>query len=153
MCEKKKYVCLECGAEFDELKMIREDHGEEFGHCPNCLGLTWTDSENLECEVCGSITRGIEQIFCEDCKATIKRVMGEAVTKIAHEFDFTFETATKEIREVVNGRRIEDAYEARIGTIITNELIDFAMIRNASIAESFDIADAWVNESAYLKRG
>lgn len=46
------YRCNNCGAEFEQPRMMVESHGEKLGHCPNCLDIDYTDIETLHCDAC-----------------------------------------------------------------------------------------------------
>lgn len=72
-----KYMCLECGAEFDEPQQIIERHGfadgphETFLSCPQCSGEY---TIKLACDHCGHTLRDkyvlvkkTKERICMDC--------------------------------------------------------------------------------------
>lgn len=70
-------ICMECGALFEQAKVVFEQHGldtppyEEFGVCPRCESTDICQSHR--CDVCGEwITGGYVEIvdgnrICDDC--------------------------------------------------------------------------------------
>ena len=78
------YRCNNCGAEFEQPRMMVEPHGEKLGHCPNCLDIDYTDIETLHCDACedGYVEYEGER-WCTDCKrATIQAMYGLGIGSI-----------------------------------------------------------------------
>lgn len=63
-------MCLDCGAVFDEPKVIKEPFGEIRDVCPNCNG---DFVRALRCDVCHEYITGTfavtkdKEIICGDC--------------------------------------------------------------------------------------
>ena len=75
--------CYDCGREFEEPKVWKENHCEVFSGCPFCLG---SFEEAKKCDYCGAYFIESERNdTCQECiddlKARYKQVIFDAFTE------------------------------------------------------------------------
>lgn len=71
------YRCDECGLLFEEPRIVREEHGEEYGICPNCGGAYETV---YLCKACGE--EYTEDEYCPECLEIVEDMFGQLIERV-----------------------------------------------------------------------
>ena len=138
------YRCNNCGAEFEQPRMMVESHGEKLGHCPNCLDVDYTDIEELHCDACedGYVEYKGER-WCTDCKRATIQAMNQAVLGAVHITGATISTAVNTMQDVMMGHVIETKQDRQIASRMMAGVVDIAYERGVSLDEAYQLAEAW----------
>lgn len=138
------YRCNNCGAEFENPRMMVESHGEKLGHCPNCLDIDYTDIEELHCDACedGYVEYKGER-WCTDCKRATIQAMNQAVLGAVHITGATISTAVNTMQDVMMGHVIETRQDRQIASRMMAGVVDIAYERGVSLDEAYQLAEAW----------
>ena len=138
------YRCNNCGAEFENPRMMVESHGEKLGHCPNCLDIDYTDIETLHCDACedGYVEYKGER-WCADCKRATIQAMNQAVLGAVHITGATISTAVNTMQDVMMGHVIETRQDRQIASRMMAGVVDIAYERGVSLDEAYQLAEAW----------
>ena len=138
------YRCNNCGAEFENPRMMVESHGEKLGHCPNCLDIDYTDIEELRCDACeaGYVEYKGER-WCADCKRATIQAMNQAVLGAVHITGATISTAVNTMQDVMSGHEIETKQDRQIASRMLAGVVDIAYERGIPLDEAYQLAEAW----------
>ena len=138
------YRCNNCGAEFENPRMMVESHGEKLGHCPNCLDTDYTDIEELHCDACedGYVEYKGER-WCTDCKRATIQAMNQAVLGAVHITGATISTAVNTMQDVMMGHEIETKQDRQIASRMMAGVVDIAYERGVPIDYAYQLAEAW----------
>ena len=138
------YRCNNCGAEFENPRMMVESHGEKLGHCPNCLDIDYTDIETLHCDACedGYVEYKGER-WCADCKRATIQAMNQAVLGAVHVTGATISTAVNTMQDVMMGHVIETKQDRQIASRMMAGVVDIAHERGIPLDEAYQLAEAW----------
>lgn len=138
------YRCNNCGAEFEQPRMMVESHGEKLGHCPNCLDVDYTDIEELHCDACedGYVEYKGER-WCTDCKRATIQAMNQAVLGAVHVTGATISTAVNTMQDVMKGHVIETKQDRQIASRMMAGVVDIAHERGTPLDEAYQLAEAW----------
>lgn len=138
------YRCNNCGAEFEQPRMMIESHGEKLGHCPNCLDIDYTDIEELHCDACedGYVEYRGDR-WCTDCKRATIQAMNQAVLGAVHITSATISTAVNTMQDVMMGHEIETKQDRQIASRMMAGVVDIAHERGIPLDEAYQLAEAW----------
>ena len=146
------YICHECGHIFAEPRYIEEVHGEKRAHCPECCGDDLDNAEAYQCDACRGITASPGEMWCEDCKATTRRIMNRSVQKSLKDSNLPMSSGWSVVdayREVLEDKRITDPDpDARA---LLNSIVDIAEAVECGVVTAWDMAEQWVNGSAFME--
>ena len=138
------YRCNNCGAEFEQPRMMVEPHGEKHGHCPNCLDIDYADIEELHCDACedGYVEYRGER-WCTDCKRATIQAMNQAVLGAFHITGATISTAVNTMQDVMMGHVVETKQDRQIASRMMAGVVDIAYERGVALDEAYQLAEAW----------
>lgn len=137
------YRCMDCGAEFDKPRVIRESYGQEFAYCTNCLSENIEDIEDLKCEACedGYVDYKGEK-WCHECKSITAQAMHDVILKTARETNLSISNIVDAIEDLMDG----GSPRKTDYTITENLMIGIGAIAydtGCSIETACEMVEAW----------
>ena len=135
--------CNDCGHEFESPRIMRESHGEELEHCPNCLSTEIFDLKWYECGACDGYVEHKDDSWCPDCVIETKRAMERAILKAVRATDLNFSTVVNAIEDLMNEHPIESMAEKYVAYNLMLSIVDLADDRGCSFHTAFDMVNDW----------